>query len=68
MIEVIKWKASTDDLVFPEKTGSMELITYYSAIQKSLTSVASTLKDSQEAEKRDEEMLNIEAERLKRQK
>ena len=46
----------------------MELITYYTSIQKSLTSLASGLKDADGTEKRERESLNDESEREKRKK
>ena len=68
MIEVIKWRASQDTLVFPEDSGAVEIITYYNSIHDGLSSLGSRLKEEIAADRREKETLSYDDEMLKRNK
>ena len=68
LIEVIKWKASQDTLVFGDANGASDTITYYSSILKNLASLGARLKEEVATERRLKDTLSHEDEMLKRSK
>ena len=68
LCEVIRWKASHDELVFLEEKGSHELIIYYKTLQQNLTSLGARLKEVVATERRSKEALSVDEKSTKRKK
>ena len=63
---MIKSKASSEELSFPDANGAMALCSYYNGIQERLLTFVKSLKEKNEEEKRTKAPLKDKTDKLKR--